>query len=532
MVALLFAATLFTACSSNSDQDKQTTREGFINTPPIAQEANLTFKEDTPIAIELNATDADHDSIEYRISKQPEHGKLSGEVPCLTYTPDQDYNGEDQFSFIANDGQNDSAPATITLTITPVNDAPVAQKDLVTFDEDTNVTIRVLDNDTDVDGDTLHIKSYTNPAHGTLTEKDNALIFVPDRDYFGEDGFGYTVTDGNLTSQTYVDLSITPVNDPPVAGELNVTLDENTQISFALTATDVDSQDLSYRIQQSPAHGRVEGTLPDVTYIPDRDYYGADSFTYVALDDQHAESEEVTVHIFVVQIADLVGLDLHVIQTSLNKDSQTSFTITPHYSEGKITQKLRDAVAHPAFVVTPHDALSIHAAAQTITALKDTRVRLQAKAAGILSNTVTMDIYWEVGGYRLPPEPDPKTNNATLLGVDSNGNGVRDDVERFIFATEKGHTNWIITDMQFAKGYQKVLERPEFGTRPHMLKAAACLKYHTDKTTNRPRAGLKLLDAMFNTKARIERYFDYLEDLSGRVLFPPKADGNACETTL
>jgi hypothetical protein len=68
-----------------------------------------------------------------------------------------------------------------------------------------------------------------------------------------------------------------------------------------------------------------------------------------------------------------------------------------------------------------------------LTALKDGNLTIQAKVGNTLSNKLTLNIYWEVDGYRLPPEPDPKINNATLLGIDSNHNGVRDDVERWIY---------------------------------------------------------------------------------------------------
>ncbi|WP_457593852.1 hypothetical protein [Hydrogenimonas sp.] len=95
--------------------------------------------------------------------------------------------------------------------------------------------------------------------------------------------------------------------------------------------------------------------------------------------------------------------------------------------------RAEDITARVTWIVSPGDAVSIQD--HTLTALKDGNVTLQAEYEGLRSNPVTLTVYWEVDGHRLPPEPDPKINNATLLGVDVNNNGVRDDVERWIYET-------------------------------------------------------------------------------------------------
>ncbi len=95
--------------------------------------------------------------------------------------------------------------------------------------------------------------------------------------------------------------------------------------------------------------------------------------------------------------------------------------------------RAEDITARVTWIVSPIDAVSIQD--HTLTALKDGNVTLQAEYEGTLSDPVTLTVYWEVDGHRLPPEPDPKVNNATLLGMDVNHNGVRDDVERWIYET-------------------------------------------------------------------------------------------------
>ncbi len=124
-----------------------------------------------------------------------------------------------------------------------------------------------------------------------------------------------------------------------------------------------------------------------------------------------------------------ISLTLHIIQTLLNKDHNTSVNVTALYDDNGS----EDVTHRIEWRVEPKGTVSIKS--NTLTALKDGSATIQAKVGNTLSNTVKLNIYWEVDGHKLPPEPDPKVNNATLLGVDLNCNGVRDDVERWIYKT-------------------------------------------------------------------------------------------------
>ena len=252
------------------------------------------------------------------------------------------------------------------------------------------------------------------------------------------------------------------LNTPPVAKNLTVNLDEDTIKNITLKAIDEDKDPLTYKITKQPSNGKLQGTPPNITYIPNRDFFGKDSFTYIAIDDKGAESKEAKVDLTIEQTATVKNLELKVDKLSLNKDTNTTFTLTPTLSKGKVTQKLKDALKNPEFLVTPKDAVKIDYKTKTITALKDTNVTIQAKIANTLSNKIKLNIYWEVNGHRLPPEPDPKVNNATLLGVDSNNNGVRDDVERWIYERYKDkHPINAAIAMEAAKVYQKIIAHPE-----------------------------------------------------------------------
>jgi hypothetical protein len=127
----------------------------------------------------------------------PAHGTLSGTAPNLTYTPDSNFNGSDSFTFKANDGHADSNVATVSITVTPVQDAPVAVEDAAVTRRGTAALIDVLANDFDVDGDALAIDSWTKPGNGSVRLVDGELRYGPREGFRGTDSFTYTISDGN-----------------------------------------------------------------------------------------------------------------------------------------------------------------------------------------------------------------------------------------------------------------------------------------------------------------------------------------------
>ena len=216
-------------------------------------------------------------------------------------------------------------------------------------------------------------------------------------------------------------------------------------------------------------------------------------------------------------------LTLSIEKTTLNKDANTTITLKAIYSDN--TTKTPKNIE---WLITPKDAIKIKG--NTITALKDTNVTIQARVGNTLSNKVKLNIYWEVDGYRLPPEPDPKVNNATLLGVDVNKNGVRDDVERWIYKTyhhpiERG------IFMQNARAYQKVIVDPSKAkeTMKYIIEAAHCQAYWSmGKLRMKKRKlnyslgefrdiELEIRPIQFNTLDRIIAYHRFNKNLSGGV---------------
>jgi len=174
------------------------------NETPVANAQNVTTDEDTARAITLTATDADGDTLTYGVVTGPTHGTLSGTAPNLTYTPATNYDGSDSFTFEASDRLVDSSPATVTITINPINDAPEATNDSYGAAKDTPLTIAapgVLCNDTDVEGSPLTAIRVNGPGHGTLTlNASGSFTYTASASYTGPDSFTYKANDGTADS--------------------------------------------------------------------------------------------------------------------------------------------------------------------------------------------------------------------------------------------------------------------------------------------------------------------------------------------
>ncbi|EOV0039392.1 tandem-95 repeat protein [Vibrio parahaemolyticus] len=178
-----------------------------------------TVVEDTPTIIKVLGNDTfegDGKVVSLDANNGPANGTVSVNPDgSVTYTPNDNYHGTDSFTYIVTSG-GVSESTTVSVDVTPVNDAPVAKDDIATTQEDTVVTIDVLPNDTDVDGDKLSIQSATVPeAQGKVEIVDGKLVFTPAENFNGDAEITYTVTDGQLTDEAKVTVTVNPVNDAP-----------------------------------------------------------------------------------------------------------------------------------------------------------------------------------------------------------------------------------------------------------------------------------------------------------------------------
>ena len=259
------------------------------NQAPIANPQSVTVDEDTTNnAITLTGTDTDGDTLSYTTTL-PTNGSLSGTAPNLSYTPNTNFFGSDNFTFTVNDGTDTSASATVSITVNDVaepNNAPIANAQSVTVDEDTSNNAITLTG-TDADGDTLSYTT-TSPTNGSLSGTAPNVTYTPNPNFFGSDNFTFTVNDGteNSTPAT-VSITVNDVAEPnnaPVAQAQTITIDENSiNNAITLVGTDADGDTLSYTTTP-PLNGSLGGTAPNITYTPNTNFTGSDSFTFSVFD--------------------------------------------------------------------------------------------------------------------------------------------------------------------------------------------------------------------------------------------------------
>lgn len=270
---------------------------------PTAVDDVATTNEDQAVVIPVLNNDTDPqnniDVSSVTISIAPLNGSATPNPNgTVIYTPNPNYFGEDSFFYTVCDETDYCDEAKVTITIHPVNDAPVAVDDEVTLFEDTSVLIRVLNNDYDVDNsnDELTLTIVTPPLHGTaqLVLEPIGIQYTPDENYFGTDQFVYRITDPEgLWDEATVNLTIIWVNDAPRPAN-----DQYGPISMAglnldVLANDMDPDDnldpSSLSIYKAPTHGTATPN-PDGTvfYLPNEDFFGNDSFIYQICDTEGA----------------------------------------------------------------------------------------------------------------------------------------------------------------------------------------------------------------------------------------------------
>ncbi|MDJ0531103.1 MAG: Ig-like domain-containing protein [Xenococcaceae cyanobacterium MO_207.B15] len=231
-----------------------TTSEESENNLPLANDDTATTDEDASVTIDVlnNDTDIDGDSlsIDNFDATSSQNGTITlddNNTPAdesddqLTYSPAAGFTGTDTFEYTVSDG-TDNATATVTVTVNPVNDLPVAVDDTATTGENTTVDIDVLANDSDLDGDTLSIESFdlTSTAGGTISLDDNgtpdpsddSLVYTPPTGFIGNDSFTYQISDGTDTATANVDITVeaplatfATLSTPAGDGGLSVTVD-------------------------------------------------------------------------------------------------------------------------------------------------------------------------------------------------------------------------------------------------------------------------------------------------------------------
>jgi cysteine-rich repeat protein len=299
-----------------------------VNGAPVASDDSTTTSEDTAVqltsaALVANDTDVDNDALTVTAVANAIHGTVTLAGGVATFTPAASYHGPAGFDYTVSDGTV-SDTGTVTITVTSVNDAPVATDDNAMTEEDTVVVIAeatLLANDTDVDSTTPTVTQVGGAVNGTVTQANGYVTFTPNQDYNGIASYTYTVSDGNAIDTGVVTITVTPVNDAPVAGNDNVTTAEDTAIVIPASTllandTDVDSMPLTVTLVSGAVNGTVTRSGSNVTFTPAASFNGAAAFTYRVSDGSLSATGVVAVRVDPVNDAPVAIDDTAVAQAN------------------------------------------------------------------------------------------------------------------------------------------------------------------------------------------------------------------------
>ena len=236
----------------------------------------------------------------------------------------------------------------------------------------------------------------------------------------------------------------------------------------------------------------------------------------------------------------IVRISLSKSNIQLNEDNTTTISVNAKYDDNTsidITNSIEWIISNPNIISIDKNI---------ITPIKEGTTTLQAKFNNQTTAEISLTVYKEINGYKLPPEPDPTINNSTLLGIDSNNNGVRDDVERWIFLEMEIYNGYEkieqVIAMQEAKANQMAMIDPTnaYDKVHDVMKAALdCWAWYSHSKSLPFDDGMMkfsriLQDKSFNTKERLKTYWQYDSTLAGRVFSstPTLKTKTQCEISI
>ncbi|MBC8003080.1 MAG: tandem-95 repeat protein, partial [Opitutaceae bacterium] len=391
-----------------------------VNDAPVANAQSGSLDEGNNLAITLTGSDVEGQNLIFA-KGSPSNGTLTGTAPNLTYTPAANYFGPDSFTFTVSDGTLISQPATVSITVNPINDAPVAIAQSIAVNEDNTLAITLTG--TDVDNVNLAF-AKGSPLHGTLTGIPPNLTYTPVANYNGPDSFTFTASDGTLTSSpATVSITVNAVNDTPVAFAQSVSVNEDGTLAITLTGTDVETSSLNFA-KTSPAHGALTGTAPNLTYTPATHYNGPDSFTFT-VSDGVLTSTSATISISVNPVNDAPVASAQTVATNedtplgitlsgsdIDGDTLTTFSVTVQPLHGTLTGTGANRTYTPDANYTGPDNFSF----------KVSDAALQSVAAAMVSISVN-----PVNDAPVASAQTVATNEDTPLGITLSGSDIDGD---------------------------------------------------------------------------------------------------------
>jgi hypothetical protein len=312
-----------------------------VNRPPSVPGQEAVTDEDVPIDIRVldRARDPDGDPLSVVAVDAGDHTVEVIDRAVLRFTPAPNFHGTATVSYQVSDGH---LPVTgsLTITVRPVNDPPVASDATRDVHGATPITLVA----SDVDGDVLTYTVVTQPAHGTLKGTPPDLQYTPDTAFLGDDAITYIVSDGVAEPRAAtLHLHVT-AGSAPVAQAATRTGNEDQTLDLALAASDADRDPLTYTIVTQPAHGTLSGTAPDLIYTPAQDYFGNDSLQF-QVSDPYLTSNLATIAIHILPVNDAPVAAAQSVD--IDEDTGVGITLQGSDVEGdSLTFRIQTSPAH------------------------------------------------------------------------------------------------------------------------------------------------------------------------------------------
>lgn len=221
---------------------------------PTVNNINVATIEDNPVAISFVGSEPSGLSLTFSMTGSPQNGSVVVSGSAATYTPNENFNGQDTFGYIATSTNGNSNVGLVTISVTPADDDPLTLNVSAVTDEDNSIQITLEAEE--YDGDDIKFNIITNPNSGSVSVEEDIATYVPNQDFFGEDSFIFEAVDSNskkILNTATASITVNPINDAPAVSDTTVFVSSSTEIE--LEAYDIENDNISFSILNQPTTG-------------------------------------------------------------------------------------------------------------------------------------------------------------------------------------------------------------------------------------------------------------------------------------
>ena len=257
-----------------------------VQDPPIAGPDNVVIDEDTPVELDLiaNDTDADGDNLRIIDFTAPKNGTFAAAIGgAWRYSPKNDFYGSDSFTYVVTDDHGGTNHGTVSVIVKPVNDLPVAESQEFTLNK--NASQNIVFHAADPDDTEFTFNVVQSPKQGTLWNYPEVATYYPTNGFVGTDSFTYRANDGKDDGPVAtMQFTVLDANNPPEVQDDSIVTKVDQPAEVNLSATDLDSDPVTFQIVSQPERGTLSGGGTNYVYEPPPGFLGQDRFTFQASD--------------------------------------------------------------------------------------------------------------------------------------------------------------------------------------------------------------------------------------------------------